>query len=190
MANFVEVTAHLKSVTKYSQGGFIVSAKKAQEPFDAYEKRCWKERLHVTEDGFVFQPAMSYKLGLVDVAKYLGHTVPGKGKATYTKIFTCAVQCPEDVVLPVKEKDVQGEWVMVPANGKPGPGSRVRKCFPIIEKWEADVKFIVADLSITEQVFRTHLDALGRFIGIGRFRPQNRGAYGLFSVVSLDWKES
>ena len=190
MANFIEATAHLKSITKYSQGGFIQSARKKTEQYDEHEKRCWKERLHVTEDGFVFQPAMSYKLGLVDAAKYLGHTVPGKGKATYTKIFTCAVQCPEDVVLPIKEKDVAGEWVMVPADGKPGGGKRVRKCFPVIEQWEADVRFVIADLTVTRPVFQEHLDAVGRFIGIGRFRPQNRGAYGLFQVVSLDWRES
>lgn len=190
MPNFIEATARIKSVTKYSQGGFIQSPRKKQEPYDEHEKRCWKERLHVTDTGNIFIPAMAFKLGLVDACKYLGHNIPGKGKATYTKIFTCAVQCPEDVVLSVKEKDVQGEWVMVPANGKPGAGSRVRKCFPVIEKWEADVKFIVADLTVTKPVFSEHLDALGRFIGIGRFRPQNRGCYGLFSVQSVTWEEA
>jgi len=189
-ANFIEVSAKLKSITRYSQGGFVTSPRKKQEPYDDHEKRCWKERLHVTEDGRVFMPAMGFKLALVDAAKYLGYKIPGKGQATYTKVFTCAVQCPEDVVLPVKAADVPGEWVMVPSNGKPGAGSRVRKCFPVIEKWEADVKFIIADLTITKDVFQDHLDAVGRFIGIGRFRPQNRGAYGLFQVVGIDWKES
>jgi hypothetical protein len=36
-------------------------------------------------------------------------------------------------------------------------------------------------------VFLRTLEAAGRFIGIGRFRPRNNGRYGRFAVENLRW---
>jgi hypothetical protein len=43
------------------------------------------------------------------------------------------------------------------------------------------------DETITEEVFKLHLEESGKFIGIGRFRPQNNGFYGRFKVNEIVW---
>jgi hypothetical protein len=48
------------------------------------------------------------------------------------------------------------------------------------------VKFYVGDEIITESVFREHLIAAGKFIGLGRWRARNNGLYGRFLVESID----
>jgi hypothetical protein len=37
----------------------------------------------------------------------------------------------------------------------------------------------------TGEVLEEHLMQAGQFIGVGSFRPQNRGIYGRFKLVSL-----
>jgi len=55
----------------------------------------------------------------------------------------------------------------------------------MVPTWEGDVIFYVLDDTITEKVFRYHLEQAGKFIGIGRFRPRKNGFYGRFEVVDL-----
>lgn len=184
--------ARLKSVSPYSQSRFYGAdvPKKEKENAQDYEARTWRNRLHVNGDGFVFIPPMGFKNCISDAARFLGRQIPGKGKSTYTKHFGAGVLVVEGPVLGVKAEEVPGEWLMVPADGKRGGGKRVMKCFPFISEWQADVEFVVLDEVITKEVFEEHLAEAGRFIGIGRFRPQNWGYYGRFSVESVSWSEA
>lgn len=174
----------LESVSPYSQSRFHNTDKLEKEAHDDYEKRTWKNRLHVNEDGNVFIPPMQFKLCLAECAGYLGMQIPGKGKSTYTKHFVSGVLVTEPLILPDKAEDVQGEWLHVPSDGKRGGTKRVLKCFPYIPKWKGDVIFYLLDDTITKPVFEYHLDQAGKFIGIGRFRPRNNGFYGRFKIAS------
>jgi len=79
-------------------------------------------------------------------------------------------------------------WLFVPADGKRGSGKRVEKCFPVIPEWQGDLAFYILDETITEDVFRYHLEQAGKFIGIGFFRPRNNGYFGRFEVVKMTWE--
>jgi hypothetical protein len=92
----------------------------------------------------------------------------------------------EPLVLPLKEKDILGEWFHVPSDGMRGGSKRVMKCFPIIPSWEGEVLYYIFDDTVTVDVFRYHLEQAGKFIGIGRFRPRNNGYYGRFDVLDLE----
>jgi len=179
--------ARLKSASPYSQSKVVESPKKQKETHDAHEARTWQERLSVNEDGYVIIPAMAFKFCLEDACQRLGLQVPGKGKATYTKHFKSDLLVLEPAVLGVKAADVPGEWFFVPSNGERGGGKRVKKCFPKIESWETTVEFHLLSESITEEVFKQVLIEAGRSIGLGRFRPQNSGFYGRFTVESLEF---
>ncbi len=61
------------------------------------------------------------------------------------------------------------------------------KSFPYIPEWEGIATFYIADETITEDVFKYHLQQAGKFIGLGRFRVRNNGYYGRFKVESIDW---
>ena|ERR1043165_5684208 len=177
----------LKSVSPYSQSRFHDTPKLDREGPDAYEKRTWMNRLHADEHDQVYVPPMALKNCLSEAAKFLGKQIPGKGKSTFTKHFEAGVLVIEPVPLGIKKDDVAGEWFFVPASGKRGDGKRVKKCFPVISRWEGSATFHILDDTITKEVFLEHLEESGKFIGIGRFRPRNNGFYGRFQVVDMEW---
>jgi len=182
-----EAVATLKSVSPYSQSKFYDTEKLNKELHKDYEKRTWRDRVHVNKEGFVFIPPMAFKNCLSECAKYLSVQIPGKGKATYTKHFEAGVLCMDPLILPIKKEDVDGEWLHVPSDGRRGGTKRVAKCFPVIYKWSGDIVFHILDDTITEDVFEDHLTQAGQFIGLGRFRPRNNGYYGRFKVIEVVW---
>jgi hypothetical protein len=184
------VIATIEGVSPYSQSRAYEVEKEQGEGPDDYERRTWRNRLHVGPDGRVFIPPMAYRNAVNDAAKFLSIQVPGKGKATYTKNFEAGILAVEPAVLDIKAEDVQGERLFVPADGRPGGSKRVYRIFPRIEPgWVADFQFIVLDETVLQKsvegdftVFEHVLRRTGQFIGIGRFRPRNRGFYGRFAV--------
>lgn len=182
-----EVIAELESISPYSQSRHYEVPKLSKERPDDYEKRTWRERMHVSEEGYVFIPPMAFKNCLSSIAKYIGEQIPGKGKSTFTKHFESGVLVLNSMELSIKKEAVKGEWVFVPADGRRGSGKRVQKCFPLIPAWSGKIRFHVLDDTITEEVFERHLKQAGQFIGIGRFRPSSNGYYGRFVVRSLEW---
>ena len=179
--------ASLQSVSPYSQSRHHDVLRDKKETAKDHEERTWRSRMHLTDDGHVFIPPMAFKNCLSEAAKFLGTQIPGKGKATYTKHFEAGVLCIEPLVLPLLGKQIEGEWLFLPSDGKRGGGKRVDKCYPLIREWSGDVEFKVLDETITRDVFRETLEQAGAFIGIGRFRPRNNGYYGRFKVVELQW---
>lgn len=179
--------ATIESVSPYSQSKYYKTTELEKEKKSDYEARTWRDRMHSTEDGHVFIPPMAFKNCLSDAAKYLGMQIPGKGKSTYTKHIEAGVLVVDPLVLPIKKEDVPGEWLFVPSDGKRGGGTRVERCFPLIQQWAGDVTFLVLDETVTRDVFEHHLQQAGAFIGIGRFRPRNNGYYGRFKVTKLQW---
>ena len=178
--------ATLKSVSPYSQSRHYTDPPKEDKEGPAdYEKRTWRERLHINSDGYVFIPPMAFKNCLSDAAKFLSVKIPGKNMATYTKHFEAGILVTDPLVLPIRKEDVAGEWLFLPPNGRRGGGNRVDKCMPCIPQWSGDVTFYVLDETITSEVLLDHLEQAGKFIGIGRFRPRNNGFYGRFEVQSF-----
>ena len=181
--------AYLKSAAPYSQSRYYDVPKLEKELPKDYEERTWMERLHSTKDGNVFIPPMAFKNCLAEAAKYISMKIPGKRNATYTKHFEAGVLVTDPLVLPNKKDETEGEWYFVPSDGKRGGGTRVSKCFPVIHEWEGEVNFFIFDETVTESVFKKHLEQAGMFIGIGRFRPRNNGYYGRFNVQKIEWVE-
>lgn len=178
----------LTSVSPYSQSKHYSTEKLNKEIPKDYEARTWRDRLHTTDDGYVFIPPMSFKNCLSEAAKFLSLQIPGKGKSTYTKHFEAGVLVTDALVLSIKKDDVSGEWLFVPSDGVRGSGKRVEKCFPVIHNWQGEVTFHILDETITEDVFAHVLEQAGAFIGIGRFRPRNNGFYGRFKIDSIKWQ--
>jgi hypothetical protein len=183
------VVASLESISAYSQSRVIQSEKLPKENAKDHEERVWRERCHADEKGNIFIPPTVFKNCLSEIARFLSVQIPGKGKSTYTKHFEAGVLITEGIPLPIKQKDVDGEWLFVPSDGRRGGGKRVWKRFPLIKNWKGDLTAYILDDTITAEVFREHLEQAGAFIGIGRFRPRNNGYYGRFKVVDMVWQE-
>lgn len=177
----------IKGISPYSPSRYHDTPKLAKEHYDEYEKRTWRERCNYSSDGKVFIPAMAFKKAISDAAQFLGEKIPGKRNATWTKHFKSGLLVMNNLNLDVLKDDIDGEWFHVPSDGKSGSGSRVLKCFPVIREWGGDVTYTILDDTITEDVFERFLSEAGQFIGVGRFRPQNGGFYGRFSVEGMAW---
>jgi hypothetical protein len=183
----------LKSTSPYSQGKNIDKEfipKKAKETDDAFEKRTWRHRIHVTDDGFVMIPGSAFANSIKSSARRLKLQVPGKGRTEYAKYFEAGIMVPGDLKLTTRADDVPCDKLFVPSNGIRGGGKRVYKHFPRIDSWSGDVTFYIFDDVITEDVFTQVLRACGQLIGIGRFRPESCGYYGRFDVESIAWTEN
>ena len=183
---------HITGKTPYSQSANIDKlehAEKPKESKDDYEKRTWKHRLHRTRDGHVEIPPTALTGAVKAAARRLQIQIPGKGKTQYTKYFEAGIDVAGPLVLDVKVDDVACDRLFVPSDGKPGGGKRVWRYFPRVDKWGGEVTFYVLDDIITESVFAQVLRSAGLLVGLGRFRPENRGFYGRFQVDSIKWIE-
>ena len=143
----------------------------------------------MTQDGYIYIPPMQFSNSLKNAAKILNLSIPGQGKAKYTKNFEAGVLVFEGIKLPIKIDDVKGEWIHVPSDGRRGGTTRVMKCFPLIPEWKGTVTYNIFDDIITKDVFEQVIRASGELIGIGRFRPRNWGYYGRFIVEDIKWVE-
>jgi hypothetical protein len=182
--------AQLKSITPYSQSRQHGEPRQEKEDWEAWEERTWKLKAHVDGDGrTIVIPPMSFKQALDTTAKRLGIQIPGRGKMTYTKNFLSGVLIMDELKTQSSLDSVQGEWINANADGVRGSGKRVRRCFPVIPKWEGELRFHILDDTITREVFERVLREAGQFVGIGRFRPENGGFYGRFSVEKIKWEQ-
>lgn len=183
-------TVKIQSISPYSQSRYIDPALKGEkETNDDFEKRIWPEKMHSDSSGEVYIPPMAFKQALDEASRYLALKVPGRGKTTYTKHFKSGVLCTKPVMLGVQKSDIKGEQLLMNSDGVRGSGKRVPRTFPVIPSWSGDVEFAILDDLITEDVFVRILREAGQLIGVGRFRPQNGGYYGRFSILSHEWTE-
>jgi len=179
----------LRSSGTYGQSKFHQTPKLNKELSADYEDRTWRERCHVDEKGFLFIPGTQFANSLREASKYLSIQVPGKGKSTYTKHFESGIIVLDNIALPIKKEDVKSVTVFVPSDGRVGGGKRVIKHFPIVPEWSGELTYFITDDIITPDIFEQVLRTSGQLIGIGYWRPRNRGYYGRFEVVSIKWTE-
>lgn len=187
-------TATIESIpgSPYSASRKHSEPKKDKESHADYEERTWREKGYYTDDtpdGEMYIPPMSFKNAIAATAQLLQLVIPGKKGQTYGKHFLNGVQCVTPFLLGVTRKNVKGEWFNCHANGKRGSGSRVDRCFPMVNKWGGKLELIISNSIITKDIFLQVLRETGNLNGVGRFRPAQGGLNGRFVVKDLKWVE-
>lgn len=181
---------HLKSVSPYSPSRYHNTDKLEKESPDDYERRTWMHKAHYDKKTKqLYIPNMSFANSIKDAAQYASIKVKGKGQATWTKHFDAGVMVAESLKLPIQLDDVDHEWLYLNADGKRNSGTRVMRCFPLIPEWEGTIEYIILDDQIDQEIFTEVLTLAGQLIGIGRFRPRNRGYYGRYQIEDLKWED-
>jgi len=189
-------TVQIEGMSAYSQSRYHNTEKLPKEAHEDYEARTWREKGHWNSEGKMVIPPMSIKQALDSAVKRSGKQIPGKGKATYTKHFTGGCMVFEPAVIlgadgqPITRETVGCFGGMMSSTGEKGKtgGKVVYRQFPEVDApWIATVSFEILDEVITGPIFEEMLSETGKFIGIGRFRPQNGGFCGRFSVEGVDW---
>lgn len=179
----------LKSVSPYSMSKPHFAEKLTKEAPDDYEHRTWRERCHANEEDQLYIPGVAFKNSIIEAAAFLAEKRPGKGAATWTKHFTAGIMVPEPLMLPIKKADVKPFQGYMHADGNRKSGKRVMRYYPEIPSWAGVVKFYILDSAITEDVFKRTLIEAGNLIGIGRWRPINRGENGRFKLEAMTWRK-
>jgi len=182
-----EITIHIESAAPYSQSRFHNTPRLEQESHEAYEERTWREKGHYDKDGIMYLPPMALKACIDTAVKFRKRKGPSGGASTWTKNFVSGIMFMEPILLGVHKDDVESWGGMQNADGKVGSGTRVFRIFPEVLQWKASTNVTIFDPAITEKIFTEVLEDAGRFIGVGRFRPQNRGFYGRFEIDKIEW---
>lgn len=183
----ITAIASLKSDSAYSQSGpFKTDLMDKESPADG-EIRRWREKCTTDAEGRIVIPAPAFKQALDAAAVRVGMKIKGKGQRTYSKVFASGITILDGLTLPVTADKVDSIRIYANADGVRGSGKRVHRLFPIIPEWEGRVTFYILDPTITRQVFLYHLEQAGKFIGIGRFRPEKGGFNGRFAVTGMVW---
>jgi hypothetical protein len=181
----------LQGVSDLMFGKHVPEGKLDNETHEQREERLWKEKIWCNGDGQCYVSPFAITNGLVSGAEWLKRKVPGEGQATFTKRFRSGLNPGNNVLLfksdgkPILVDDVQPVPLFVPSDGQHGGKKRVFRIFPTVHEWVAKGEVFIFDGKITEEVFKDHFIAMGRFVGIGPMRVQNGGINGRFSVVSL-----
>lgn len=181
--------ATLRSVRPISLSRMHDTPKIEKERPDEYEQRTWKEKARYDDSGVAYMPGIAFNMALESAAKFLSMQIPGKGKATFTKHFRSGVLCLDNLNLGVTREEMKGVTINANADGVRGSGKRVKRTFPVVQKWECDLNFYVLDDTIPKDVFEKVLVESGKFIGVGQYRPQQGGTNGRFEVVKTQWTE-
>ncbi|MGJ4953131.1 hypothetical protein [Bradyrhizobium sp. HKCCYLS20291] len=178
---------HIESVSPYSASRAHEEEKLANETHDDYDRRTWRHKLTTDANGMVVIPRGGFKQAIDGAAKMVGGKIPGKGNATYSKLFTTGVLVEGDVELGVHANDVESIRIHANADGIRGSGKRVFRIFPILPTWSGVVNVLITDPELPEEVFERVMTAAGRCQGVGRWRPEKGGSNGRFTVSKFEW---
>jgi hypothetical protein len=187
--------AHLESIpgSPYSQSALHDEPKLERESHDDYDQRTWRSKCTTNAEGQVAVPGMALKQAVDMSAQKLGEKIPGRRGATYKTFFTSGVIVSQDMPIAngkaLTPKDAKMALINANADGVRGSGKRVKRRFPVFEKWSGVAEFTIVDDIITKETFEHHLKSAGMIVGIGRYRPANGGSNGRFRVVKFEWQE-
>lgn len=177
----------IRGLGKYSQSRAHDAPWLDGESHEAYDKRTWKEHLHV-RNGVVIIPETALMQCLHSAAKYSGEKK--SGNTTWTKYLEGGVAIVDPAVTDVKADAVTYEDIYSNADGVRGSGKRVYRRFPVMAPWSAKFQALILDPAVTKEIFSQMLEIGGKYRGIGRWRPEKGGQNGRFVIDDLVWQDN
>lgn len=142
-----------------------------------------ESKLYLDNDGKTYvMPAPNLFRCLIDAGKFFK---AGKSKVTTIKssLIPACVDL-HGIAIPIKSKegwDVDTRPVRIPSTG-----GRILCHRPVFNDWTMKFEVTLDTSLIGIKLFREIVDAAGRRIGLGDFRPDCKGPFGKFVVTS--WK--
>ena len=191
----LQINCTLVGVADLMFSKYVPEGKRDDETHDQREHRTWKQKVSVTSGGECFLQPFALKNCLESAAKWLSLKIPGERNKTFTKRFLSGILVTDKLMLTdasgrqLTMDDIDPMELFVPSDGVRGSGKRVIKVFPTLHEWQAEASVIVFDNKITEDVFDRHIDAAGKFIGLGAMRVGNGGINGRFACEDLSSEE-
>ncbi len=139
-------------------------------------------KIYLDSNGQIGIPQPNLLRCLIDAGKYFKH---GRSKVTTQKssILPGLIDI-EGAFIPLDHDgwEVDTRPVRIPATG-----GRILAYRPSFEKWALTFTVSVDTTELSVKMFRDIVDAAGKKIGLGDFRPDNKGPFGKFVVTR--WEE-
>lgn len=140
-----------------------------------------EQKLYIHE-GVIGIPQPNLFRCLIDAGKFFKN---GRSKVTTqkTSLIPACVEI-EGMFLPLETSEdwqVDTRPVRIPATG-----GRILAHRPMFEKWALPFEVELDTSMMGESLFRELVDAAGKRIGLGDFRPDTKGPFGKFVVVEWD----
>jgi len=130
-----------------------------------------------TEGGELFIPGVNVQRALISGAKYS----KGKGRSSLATVAAaCLLITKEQLPLGCRKYAIDSRAVVVPATK-----GRIVRHRPRFDEWSLTFELEYdPELLSCEQVEAIVRDT-GRRVGLGDFRPENKGMFGRFDVVEI-----
>ncbi len=175
----------LESAAPYNHRKNIEIEKLPKESSDELEQRTWRDYLHTNDEGNIVIPPIAFKKCLESCAKFESVKIAGKGQATYSKHFKAGIMVANGIDTGIKASEVKPDPLFVPRKD----GVRVKLILGTVYKWSGTIEVIIIDDTIKENIFEETINKAGMIIGVGRWRPENGGMNGRFTVKKIEWKK-
>ena len=133
-----------------------------------------EEALYKDDKGKVCQPALHFESAMIKSAT--NYRIPGQGKKTFKDAFKGGIFVEPSMIkhkFPKWEVDLQSVVIQ---------RARIIRARPRFDKWELEFTILCIDERITEQTIKDVLSDVGKFAGIGDFRPR----FGRFEVIKFE----
>lgn len=194
--NILKCRIAIEGLAPYSQSKALQSERADNESHDAHDKRCWRERIHADESGRVYVPARAFYSAVAGAAAHRGEKIKGKGGQQWGKKFLRGfrVVTPGPLTFrgkPVTVADMKGEPIFCASDAKKNSvAGKVWRIYPEIGAgWTTEFECWVVDPDITRERVEEYAEYAGLLMGVGRYRPEKGGEYGMFKVTTITWIE-
>ena len=172
----------LKTVTVEIEGlppGLLMN-KFPMEPIPGLEKKTPEDQAayaaYRNSEGTLFIPGINVQRALIAGAAFS----KGKGRATLAKpVSACVMVMPAELDIGTDTYEIDSRAVVVPATK-----GRIVRHRPYFKDWHLsfDIEFDPTLVSVAE--LRKVVDDTGARVGIGDFRPEKKGPFGRFTVIT------
>lgn len=161
---------------KPEEYGFDVQWIEKQASTD-YEKEAIK-KLYTDAGKTIYQPATHIERALIEAGKKI--KMKGSGKANYSKYFGSMISIEEfEIVHKNPKYEIHKTLVVIPSTK-----GRVMRYRPMFRDWALTFHINFED-EISPPVVKEALEIAGKYVGIGDWRPEKKGKFGKFQVVSF-----
>ncbi|MFA5688594.1 MAG: hypothetical protein WC959_05560 [Kiritimatiellales bacterium] len=151
------------------------------EPVPGLQKMTAEEQAEIaayrTEGGELFIPGINMQRALISGAKYS----KGKGRASLQSVAAaCLLITAEQLPLGCRKFTVDSRSVVVPATK-----GRIVRHRPRLNEWTLNFELEYDPELLSREQVETIVRDTGRRVGLGDFRPENKGMFGRFDVIEI-----
>jgi hypothetical protein len=182
----VNARVELFSTTPYAQSRNHNLRHLDGESEEEYEERTWQHRMHVRN--YTDETGQRYKAVVIPASNLL-YSLKNAARLLDPPVNVTGIKVVSDLDLGISPDQCRKESVNAHLDGSRGSADRIIRHFPTFDEWDGVVNLVIVDENITESLLRELFEVAGQLVGVGQFRPQNRGTNGCWQVRSVEWEE-